>query len=315
MENLFYHFRPFRRLQIIIALLGFAITASADNWCDFTVDNIHYVFLSGKPDEVAVSYDEYESGRYGGYYNDYTGSVTIPATVTYNSKTYKVTAVGRSAFRECPSLTSVRLLNTITSIGAYAFFDCRSLNSVNIPQTVTSIGDGAFKGCVSLYSYSFSLPKSLIQIENSAFEDCRLLSSIVIPDSVKAIGYNAFKGCSNLTYITIPDGVESVGNDAFYGTPWIGNQPTGVVYVGKVAYKYAGTMPSGTSIALKEGTTEISSVAFSGCSGLESISIPEGVTTIGSSAFANCTSLKAITIPKSITSMGGGTSSSVFRDL
>ena len=312
MEKQFCRFRLFRRLQIFIALLGFANSASADNRCDFTVDNIHYVYLQGKPDEVAVSYDEYESGRYGGYYNDYTGNVTIPATVTYNSATYKVTAVGYSAFRECPSLTSVSLPNTITSIGAYAFFDCSSLTSVNIPQTVTSIGAGAFKGCVSLYSYSFSLPKSLTQIENSTFENCRLISTIVIPDSVKTIGYDAFKGCSNLYSISIPDAVTSVGSDAFYGTLWLSNQPTGVVYVGKVAYKYSGVMPEGTSITLKEGTLSICRSAFSGCSGLVSISIPESVTMIGASAFANCTSLQSVTIPKSIVSMGEGFSSSAF---
>ncbi len=312
MEKLFCHFRPFRRLLLVLALLGLAISASADDWCDFTVDNIHYVFLQGKPDEVAVSYDEYESGRYGGYYNDYSGSITVPATVTYNSVTYKVTAVGNSAFRECPSLTSVSLPNTITSIGAYAFYDCSSLNSVNIPQTVTRIGAGAFKGCVSLYSYSLSLPKTLTQIENSTFENCKLISSIVIPDSVKTIGYDAFKGCSNLYSITIPDAVTSVGSDAFYGTPWLSNQPTGVVYVGKVAYKYSGVMPEGTSLALKEGTLVVSRAAFSGCSGLVSISIPGSVTTVGASAFANCTSLQSVTIPKSIVSMGEGFSSSAF---
>lgn len=183
------------------------------------------------------------------------------------------------------------------------FYGCNKLQSVNIPQAVTSIGKGAFSGCVSLYS--INIPHSVTIIEESTFWNCRALSSIVIPENVKTIGAYAFKGCSNLNSITIPDGIISVGNDAFYGTSWLSNQPTGVVYVGKVAYKYAGTMPSGTNLSLKEGTLEISSAAFSGCSGLESISIPEGVTTIGASAFTNCTSLRAITIPKSLTSMPG----------
>ena len=299
-------------LFCIVALLGSSISASADSHCDFTVDNIHYNYVSGTEDEIAVTYLDYESGRYGGYTNDYTGSVTVPAMVTYNSKAYKVTAVGNGAFRECPSLTSVSLPNTITSIGAYAFFDCSSLNTVNIPQAVTSIGAGAFSGCVSLYSYSFSLPKNLTQIENSTFENCRLISSIVVPDSVKTIGLNAFKGCSNLYSITLPDAVTSVGSDAFYGTPWLSNQPAGVVYVGKVVYKYSGTMPEGTSLTLKEGTLSICRAAFSGCSGLTSIDIPETVTTIGASAFSGCTSLQSVTIPKSVVSMGEGFSSSAF---
>lgn len=124
MEKLFCLLKPLRLLFFTATLLSSIITASADSYCDFTVNNIHYIYLSGKPDEVAVSYDEYESGRYGGYYNDYTGNVTVPATVTYNSKTYKVTAVGSHAFTECYNLTSVSLPNTITSIGGYAFGDC-----------------------------------------------------------------------------------------------------------------------------------------------------------------------------------------------
>ena len=297
-------------LLFIAALLGWSLSASADSECDFTVDNIHYKYLVGKTDEVAVSYREYESGRYGGYYNDYTGAITVPATVTYNSVTYKVTAVGSSAFRECPSLTSVSLPNTITSIGAYAFFDGSSIRSVNIPQAVTSIGASAFNGCVNLYSVN--LPKGLKAIEESTFASCQSLSSITIPETVLSIGANAFKGCSNLYSITIPDGIESVGNDAFYGTSWINNQPAGVVYVGKVVYKYSGIMPEGTSLVLKDGTLSISRAAFSGCSGLVAINIPEGVTNIGASAFTNCTSLQSITIPKSIVSMGEGFSSSAF---
>lgn len=310
MEKLLCHLTPPRLLLFIAALLGSNITASADSHCDFTVNNIHYNFISGSEDEIEVTYWDYESGRYGGYTNDYTGSVTVPATVSYNSKTYKVTAVGRSAFVECSGLTSVSLPSTITSIGSYAFGDCSKLTTVNVPQSVTTIGNSAFSGCVSLYSVN--IPKVVTAIAASTFENCRALLSIVIPENVKTIGVNAFKGCSNLYSITIPDGVESVGSDAFYGTSWLTNQPAGVVYVGKVAYKYAGTMPSSTDITLKEGTTEIAGAAFSDCSGLETISIPEGVTAIGVSAFTNCTSLKAITLPKSIISMGGNLSSSAF---
>ncbi|MBQ8487675.1 MAG: leucine-rich repeat domain-containing protein [Prevotella sp.] len=155
MEKLLCHLTPPRLLLFIAALLGSNITASADSHCDFTVNNIHYNFISGAENEIEVTYWDYESGRYGGYTNDYTGSVTVPATVSYNSKTYKVTAVGRSAFVECSGLTSVSLPSTITSIGSYAFGDCSKLTTVNVPQSVTNIGNSAFSGCVSfIYCYS-----------------------------------------------------------------------------------------------------------------------------------------------------------------
>ena len=55
---------------------------------------------------------------------------------------------------------------------------------------------------------------------------------------------------------------------------------------------------------IPEGTKEIKSFAFSGCTSLTSITIPDSVTSIGSGAFYNCSSLTSITIPDSVTSIG-----------
>lgn len=73
----------------------------------------------------------------------------------------------------------------------------------------------------------------------------------------------------------------SIGGGAFSYTPWYDNLPDGLLYLGKIAYKYKGTMPSNTSIVLQEGTLEITAGAFDGCSGLTSVTIPNSVTSIG----------------------------------
>ena len=96
--------------------------------------------------------------------------------------------------------------------------------------------------------------------------------------------------------MTIPDSVTSIGSSAFSGTAWYNNQPDGLVYAGKVAYEYKGTMQDNTSITIKDGTLGIADGAFSGCSGLTSVTIPNSVTSIGWSAFSGCRGLTKVEI-------------------
>ena len=210
-----------------------------------------------------------------------SGAKEIPASVTYNGVTYSVTSISSGAFYNCSSLTSITIGNGVTSIGERAFEDCDGLTSVTIPDSVTSIGERAFYWCSGL-------------------------TSITIPDSVTSIGKYAFYDCSGLTSITIPDSVTSIGGYAFSGTAWYDNQPDGLIYAGKVAYKYKGTMPANTSITLKADTVSISPYAFDGCSGLTSITIGNSVTSIGNYAFRDCSGLTSVTIPSSVTSIGWG---------
>ncbi|MBQ9216977.1 MAG: leucine-rich repeat domain-containing protein [Muribaculaceae bacterium] len=65
-------------------------------------------------------------------------------------------------------------------------------------------------------------------------------------------------------------------------------------------------MPDGTSIIIKDGTTEITSSCFSMCFRLKSITIPNSVTTIGDWAFECCSDLTSIAIPNSVTYIGSG---------
>jgi len=90
---------------------------------------------------------------------------------------------------------------------------------------------------------------------------------------------------------------------AFDGTAWYNNQPNGLVYAGKVAYKYKGTMPPNTNISLLEDTKGIAGDAFYNCSGLISVTIPDTVTSIGDWAFDGCTGLTSVNIPNSVTSI------------
>ena len=271
--------------------------AGTDYYCDFSVNGIYYQYVSGTTDEVAVSYDNYETGRYGGNYTNYSGYVSVPATVTYNGKTYKVTAVSDHAFQEC-SVTTVILPNTIKSIGYAAFLDCYQLTSVNLPSSITIIRDNAFNGCTVLGNVT--LPTALKSIGNYAFQNCKAFTNISVPDGVTSIGAGAFQSCSNLASISIPSSVVSVGSSAFSGTAWYTNLPNGMVYFGSIAYCYKGTMPENTTIEIKEGTTSIAGGAFTNCGNLVSVSIPSSVTSIGNNAFYYCSGLQSVDIPNTV---------------
>ena len=179
---------------------------------DFEVGGIYYNYLDKTAKTVAVTY---RGTSYSYYSNEYTGSVTIPSSVTYNSTTYSVTEIGSSAFRGCSGLTSITIPNSVTSIGDDAFSGCSGLTEITIPNSVTSIGYYAFYKCSGLTSVT--IPNSVTEIGWSAFAGCTGLTSVTIPNSVTSIGNQAFYDCSGLTSITIPNSVTAIGNDAFYG--------------------------------------------------------------------------------------------------
>lgn len=176
------------------------------------------------------------------------------------------------------------------------------LTSVTIGDNVTKIPHDMCVNCIGLTS--IVVPNGVISIGSSAFVGCTSLTSITIPNSVTSIGDGTFQDCSNLTSITIPENVASIGRWAFKGTAWYNNLPDGLVYIGKVAYQYKGTMPDNTELILKLGTLEITDEAIEACTGLTSVTIPNSVTRIGSHAFRDCSNLTTVSISNSITNIG-----------
>lgn len=200
---------------------------------------------------------------------------------------------------------------TEVAVSTNDYYSGNYTGNVNIPKTVfyngtnynvTSIGYNAFAHCTGLTS--ITIPNSVTKIENQAFAYCSNLSSIDIPNSVTSIGGGAFSECSTLSSINFPNSITYIGGGAFEGTTWYNNQPDGLIYIGKIAYKYKGNMPSNTKITIKDGTTLISNGAFYDCHNLISVSIPNSVESIGNQAFQNCYGLSTVEMPLNLTTIG-----------
>ena len=257
-----------QQILFTVALLLSAIYASAYS---FEVNGIYYNIVSSSNKTCSVTYKTTD-------YNSYSGMIVVPSKVTYNSSEYTVTGIGDYAFRDCTSLTYIKIPETVTSIGSYAFRGCSGLTSVTIPNSVKSIGNYAFYGCSGLTSVT--IPNSVTSIGNYAFRYCDGLTSVTIPNSVMSIGDYAFSGCSGLTSVTIPNSVTSIGSSAF-------SHCSGL-----------------TSVTIPNSVTSIGDYTFYNCTGLTSVTIPNSVTSIGSDAFDGCYGLTSVTIPNSVTSIG-----------
>lgn len=76
-----------------------------------------------------------------------TTSVTIPATVKYGGKTFKVTSIAGKALKNKTKVKKVTIGKNVKSIGGSAFYGCKKLKTITIKSTVLKkAGKNAFKG-------------------------------------------------------------------------------------------------------------------------------------------------------------------------
>ena len=153
-------------LMLIVAFVacGFGTKAFA---YDCEVDGIYYYRTSATELEVACKVFS-DNNR-----TAYSGSVTIPSTVTYMGKTFNV-----------------------TSIGEYAFYNCTAINALTLPTGITELGMGAFEGCSALTQ--MTIPAGISVVEDELFYGCSAMKVVVLPPSITAIGENAFTRCTSL---------------------------------------------------------------------------------------------------------------------
>ena len=281
-----------------------------------------------------------------------------------------VTTICNEAFSSCSRLTLLIISNSTTAIGDRAFYSCTSLTLLTIPKSVTTIGANPFSGLIlqlnslsphfyvednvlftadkkKLIAYcsikiSYSIPNTVLSIDDGAFSGCNILTSLMIPNSVTSIGNNAFQKCFSLTTLTIPNSVTSIGDKAFEDCSGLTSLtiPDSVTTIGanpfrKLKLRLNNLSPhfyvednvlftadkkqliaccsTRTSYCIPNSVITIRTSAFWGCSPLTSLTIPNSVTSIGDRAFESCAYLLSVAIPDSVTSIGNSAFDSCTR--
>ena len=147
-----------------------------------------------------------------------------------------IKTIKENSFRECWSLESIVIPNSVTSIGRYAFYGCYNLTGeLVIPNSIKSFDfcDAVFSACKFT---SVVIGENLQNIFFNVFEDCDQIKTVtwnakncesynfgaqvetyIFGDSVQIIPASLCSGMKKLTSITIPSNVASIGNAAFSG--------------------------------------------------------------------------------------------------
>lgn len=312
---------------IAVAAAMLAVVSSGYAY-DFVYDGAYYNILTNSSTRktVALTYATTNADA-SGYVGTYRGDVVIPAQVSHNLQTFKVTQVGDLAMFNNQGLYTLQLPEGISYIGSQAFSHCYSLYEVNVPSTVFHIGDYAFEYCEDMTS--ITLPSSLGDLGEGVFQQCFGLTEINVDEaneeyvSIDGVLYSgkgsaagmymlAYPGGKNVASFTVPDNVYGIDSYALSANRYL------------------------ESITLGSGLKEIPSLTFSECESLTEINVadanenfksidgvlfdaearrliqypaarvdvayevPEGVETVGDAAFCNAYRLGEITLPSSL---------------
>ena len=263
------------RLLLLASAIASSLSAAA---YDFESAGIYYNITGNNT--VEVTYSDRDN-------NTYSGSISVPETVTNNGTEYSVTKIGEYAFQGS-AVTSVSMPECIISIDYNAFKGCQNLESVTLPESLTTLGSYAFYSCKLLKT--IKIPSGVTAIPSSCFYECSSLESVTIPEGVTTIGECAFQSC-NLNALTLPESLEKIGIYAFSGNQSLKsvNIPAKVKTIESNAFHNCGL----TDLVIQEGVQTIDNYAFESNS-LQNLTLPSTIKSIGNEAFRYNNNLQSI---------------------
>ena len=290
-------------LAMLISMMGIQAFAH-----DIEVRNadgvtIYYLWNQDKT-ELTVSY---RGSHWSSYNNEYSGNVTIPESVVYEGKPYRVTSIGDDAFYGCSGLTSVVIGSGVTSIGEGAFSYTNLKKTIWLTNTPPSGYSEASSKMNYVSSDQFNISNKVVyKFLSSYFEVDGIRYVPVSPsertcDAIDCV-YNETAAHTNIpstvTYNGITLSVQKMQPYTCYNNKYIESLNCNIsTEIPNYAFTNCSNMKSMT---LGNKITSIEKYAFSNCSNLLSAKIPDGVTTLNDHLFENCTALENVTIGSNV---------------
>jgi hypothetical protein len=232
--------------------------------------------------------------------------------------TYTVDEDGLLIYGNCDA-DLVVLDSSVTEI-VYASMNGWRIKSLTIPASVTTIWDSAFYGLPDLETITVDVSNSHFKTVNGVlmnYQENRIIyypgaspaTSYTVPDSVVTIDNRAFNCLKYLEVVNIPETTTAIGPQSFghcgYSAPSLQEinvaetNPTykSIDHVlfskdGTRLLNYPGNYAS-PNYVIPEGTTTISDSAFSNTT-IQSVTFPSTLITIEQYAFSYTTSLESV---------------------
>ncbi|MDD3947031.1 MAG: leucine-rich repeat protein, partial [Clostridia bacterium] len=200
-----------------------------------------------------------------------------------------VTEIAAGAFRNCTTLTTLVIPNSVTRIGAGIINGCHNLTNLTIPF-IGEFASGA-TAANSVMGYLFgevplSEPGAVVQnyVDNptKAFAIGGKLKHVTLT-SAHSVLRAAFQNITSLQKVTLNKSVVAIGQMAFSGCSSLTTIDFGEQYT----------------------VSTIGANAFAGCTKLQNFSVPNTVTTVGAGCFAG-SGIVSLTVPQSVIEIGQG---------
>lgn len=196
-----------------------------------------------------------------------SGNVVIPSSVTYNKKTYNVTAVAANAFEGCKRLETVTIPISVTAVGEKAFANCQNL----VLRCEAAAAPGGWNGFnVDGCPVVWNCTKSEVADDGYIY-----IVDNGIRFALKNGNATVSKQSLSVTTADIPQSI-SYKDDSYP-----------VVSVADGAFK---NLPL-TRVSLPSSVVSIGTGAFENCKYLTEIVLPQSVATVSANAFYGCDAL------------------------